>query len=57
MGADRVRRYQPQSGRAGAQGGRRVEDFFRAVHEGRPPAVTGEEAAEVNRVIAAVYGD
>lgn len=34
-----------------------VEDFIRSIKEDRPPAVTGEEAAEVNRVIAAVYAD
>jgi predicted dehydrogenase len=34
-----------------------VEDFIAAVREGRPPAVTGEIGREVNRIIAAAYGD
>jgi predicted dehydrogenase len=33
-----------------------VEDFVRAVREGREPAVTGEIGREVSRVLDAIYG-
>jgi hypothetical protein len=33
-----------------------IEDFVRAVGEGRAPTVTGEIGLEVNRLLARIYG-
>lgn len=33
-----------------------VEDFVRAIHDGREPTVTGDMGLEVSRALAAIYG-